>query len=675
MLSALLLFCVGLFILNHLLKLLVSLINVGGQAASILSWLGIPSPLQRSQPSTEQLELTRQKLLKIVKKEVHRRLTTSLHNLVKLDLHMEDQRQRVGSPKIERVPEDNPQKKESGFWTSINRFLRLKGNDQQSSSLKSTQKIIEVFERPEVSGRLLILGEPGSGKTTELLQLAQDLITRVEEKSGQPVPVILELSSWDGESIDKWVTSQLKKLYSLSESTTQQWLVGNHILLMLDGLDELGLTKQKQCIEKINQFLETTRTSELVVCCRREEYEAGQIDLSGLNGAVYLEALREDQIRQYFEELNRLSLWDNVRGNPALLELAQKPLFLFILIVAYQGNPIRNEQELFDTYIEKQLHEPKNQGTYKPDKEPTLQQTRHYLVWLAQQLEAISETEFLIEGLQPTWLLYKHQKMFYRVALGLLFGLPSGLGTIAINRFYALKLTPLLIYGLVSGVLVGMIASADTVIEPVEEFQIPERNELISSLGLSLRLTMPIAGILGLITCFTRSLVTGLWIGLFSSLILILFFSLFGTLTFGLRNTQIQNKDFPNQGIKLSAINALFYGCFFGLCSSLVLILFFMLISFIFVVDLTLELDNWFVIISGFGWLVGSFYGFLSFGLYQCLKHLIVRIALTFGRHTPWNYARFLEHAVKHRFIQRTGGRYRFVHDLLRKHFAAMPLE
>jgi len=38
----------------------------------------------------------------------------------------------------------------------------------------------------------------------------------------------------------------------------------------------------------------------------------------------------------------------------------------------------------------------------------------------------------------------------------------------------------------------------------------------------------------------------------------------------------------------------------------------------------------------------------------------------------PWNFKLFLEHATQHRFIQRTGGRYRFIHDLLREHFAQM---
>ncbi|MEM8612674.1 MAG: NACHT domain-containing protein [Cyanobacteria bacterium P01_H01_bin.105] len=646
---------------------LLFLLNVGDQLSGILSWLGVPSPFQRAQTSVDQLERTHQQLLKIVKKEVNRRLATSLHNLVKLDLYMEDQRQKVGNSKFELVPEDS----EPSFQ-AVNRVLHSKGN-KPPLALKLTQKIIEIFDRPDIQGKLLILGEPGSGKTTELLQLAQDLVTRVEEDERHPVPVILELSSWDGEPIDTWVTSQLKKLYNLSEATTQQWLAGNQILLMLDGLDELGLTKQRQCIEQINQFLETTRASELVVCCRREEYEAGEIELDGLNGGVYLEALKEDQIRRYFEELNRLSLWENVQSNSALLELAEKPLFLFMLMVAYQGKPIRSEQDLFDAYVEKQLHEPSNQGIYKPGKEPTPQKTRHYLVCLAKQLENIGETEFLIEGLQPTWLSSIRQIRLYTVTFGLIECLFMGLMCGLITKLTETlmpglhdELTSGLISELIIGLIIGLILWLIFWLNDwLYVFVIKPKGKLQWSFWDGLRTGM-LGGLitgLGYWLIFElyellegrrdRLLLDRRYDGLHDGLIAMLIFGLIFGLIGGLSSVAITEQETPNQGIRKSIQNALRGGLIGGLFGGLIF---------------RLSDERSVVLLSG---LLGGLLG----GLDAAIQHFILRIFLTKNGDTPWNYARFLEHAVKHRFIQRTGGRYRFVHYLLRKHFAAMPLE
>jgi hypothetical protein len=37
----------------------------------------------------------------------------------------------------------------------------------------------------------------------------------------------------------------------------------------------------------------------------------------------------------------------------------------------------------------------------------------------------------------------------------------------------------------------------------------------------------------------------------------------------------------------------------------------------------------------------------------------------------PWNYARFLNYANERLFLQRVGGRYRFIHDLLQEHLTS----
>ena len=69
--------------------------------------------------------------------------------------------------------------------------------------------------------------------------------------------------------------------------------------------------------------------------------------------------------------------------------------------------------------------------------------------------------------------------------------------------------------------------------------------------------------------------------------------------------------------------------------------------------------------------LIGMILG--GFGI--VIQHFALRLVLYRNGYIPWNYAKFLDHAAKHRFIQRVGGRYRFMHDLLRKHFAQMTLD
>ena len=681
----------------------------------------------------------RNKLLQFLQDDIQLRLASSLHNLVKLDLYLEDQRQQVGKPSYELVPEDvvEPELGQD-FW--VNRVLRSDGTEKLVP-LQQT-KIIDVFKRSDINRKLLILGEPGSGKTTELLHLAQELTNQAIDDVRLPIPVILELSAWKGESIEDWIASRLKKRFNLQQATIQQWLDSNQLLLLLDGLDELGLTNQSKCIKTINTFIEQQRLYGLVVCCRRKEYEAGNSKLYGLNGAVYLESLTEAQVEDYFGKLNRRRFWETVRSAPALLELARKPLFLFMLVVAYQGQPIGDEEALFDAYIQKQLSEPSNQGTYPKNKGPTTYQTCHYLVSLAKQLERLRETEFLIEGLQPDWLPEGQQRVYKGIvglivglfvgplnglfvgqlnALifglifglicgplnGLIFGLIGGLGGKRIELTATLKfslrgalisglisglsagLSAGLLYGLLNGLIFGLIFGLiGEQIEPNETLQFSIRRGLITGLVVVLIFGLIVVLIGGLSLVLSYGLIVGLSYGLSGELsarlsfvlsyglIGVPIFGLFGGLIVGL----IEDKTTPNQGILMSLHNALIVGPLSGLIFGLIggLIISLRLVLPYGLSGLSVVLSSGLSVVLRVGLfygLIGALIGTLIGGLGAVIQHFVLRLFLTQNKYTPWNYARFLDHAVKHRFIQKTGGRYRFVHDRLRKHFAAMSLE
>lgn len=181
-----------------------------------LGLFGIERPFRIAR-SAQDPSVAREKLLRFIGNEVDSRLRNSLHNWVKLDLYMEDQQHRVGRAdrKYELVPEDP---------LPVNRVLYSTDLARQPLVLKLTQKIDEVFNRPDIQQKLLILGEPGAGKTTELLTLAKALIAQAKADLDRPIPIILELSTWKGESIEFWITVQLKKRFNLETTIVQQWL-------------------------------------------------------------------------------------------------------------------------------------------------------------------------------------------------------------------------------------------------------------------------------------------------------------------------------------------------------------------------------------------------------------------------------------------------------------------
>jgi hypothetical protein len=128
-----------------------------------------------------------------------------------------------------------------------------------------------------------------------------------------------------------------------------------------------------------------------------------------------------------------------------------------------------------------------------------------------------------------------------------------------------------------------------------------------------------------------------------------------GTLQVGL---SVENKQLANQGIKLSAANALISGLIFWIIGGAA----FATIYSSFTTGLRLGL------VLG---LIGS----LMRGGLACIQHLAIRLILYLNGYIPWNYARFLDYCTERLFLQRVGGRYRFIHKLLQEHFAAMPLE
>jgi energy-coupling factor transporter ATP-binding protein EcfA2 len=210
-------------------------------------------------------------------------------------------------------------------------------SDSTNSAPLDDRDVSAIYD---ATGLLLILGDPGSGKTTTLLHLARTLLERAEEDIKERVPVVLNLSSWKKKQpIAEWISGELSEKYRVPRKIALFWLQHNYLLPLLDGLDEIETSIQPDCVAAINAFIEDLNPPGLVVCCRLNEYRWLPKRLK-LNGAICIDPLSSEEVSKYLAESGDklAALREAVNTDPVLQELAQTPLMLSIMSLASQGS-------------------------------------------------------------------------------------------------------------------------------------------------------------------------------------------------------------------------------------------------------------------------------------------------------------------------------------------------
>jgi hypothetical protein len=126
--------------------------------------------------------------------------------------------------------------------------------------------------RSIASGRLVVLGEPGSGKSVLAILLTLGLLA--DREPDEPVPVLLAASSWDPvrDPFDEWIVHSVATGYYNGRDDVVRTLLANGLVLpVVDGLDEVPEDARRHAVRRINAAVGADRP--VVLTCRSVEYD------------------------------------------------------------------------------------------------------------------------------------------------------------------------------------------------------------------------------------------------------------------------------------------------------------------------------------------------------------------------------------------------------------------
>lgn len=589
-------------------------------------------------------------------------------------------------------------------WQPDGMLVGQPPRDRAAGHLSTAQlavgDLVAAFENAQ---GVLLLGAPGSGKSTQLLRLCRELLARAEREPVAHIPVVFDLGSWSppGVPLSSWMVGQLtSRAYNLTWERAEELIAGDEIVPLFDGLDEVDASHRAACVSAINSY-RRDHLVPLAVAVRANDYVALERPLD-LQRVVLVEPLSNAQIQAALraggvagDELLVVTVGDN-----ELHDLLSNPLLLQLALQA-RLSPLPNTEQttwhvssVLNSYITRMFQE---RGPAEPQGRRRMLQ---HLRWVARRLRGEHQRVFYVEHLQPKDIRKGGARTLYKLIVRVLLALALVVTTavanllaaaVALVLLYAFSPMPaatlpsLSIAALMSLavmaffsfflLLAGVGASEDRIRvvtrlrwDPAA-IRAAVHDEIQALIHLPWRkLIGPIVAILFVVLgCGALSGQFLMFLGFCASLIVGIPAStaLTGVIR-GLCDDDVLRLRRPSEGIAASAQT-----------SGLVWLITVLVLGGAVLVNVlgsTLSsraeglVLNVFLAVAFISWIgVGPA---LAFGGQVIIKHAAVRLTLWLSTDLPIRLPVFLEACVQRALLRRVGGGYEFPHGLLQEHIA-----
>jgi predicted NACHT family NTPase len=112
---------------------------------------------------------------------------------------------------------------------------RRKREREEREGERDQPKRFDIDEVVSLSNRLVIIGEPGAGKTTSLKYLTLKYARQALQNKDGLIPIYLDLAWFDKERAENFLSSNLKA--NRFPTPIDEWLKRGKFLVLINGLD------------------------------------------------------------------------------------------------------------------------------------------------------------------------------------------------------------------------------------------------------------------------------------------------------------------------------------------------------------------------------------------------------------------------------------------------------
>ncbi|MFN8432786.1 MAG: NACHT domain-containing protein [Anaerolineales bacterium] len=207
------------------------------------------------------------------------------------------------------------------------------------------KKQVDAYQTIQNQKRLVVLGDPGSGKTMFLRHVAFTYARQgLDDFQGQPVPVYLELNRVEsaGGALFAALTKTLENHnFPGAEGFLKSALENHALLILLDGLDEVNAAARPALVKQIQDLDQKHAGNRIIITCRKAVYQ-GELD-AWVDGKLEIVEFSDQQIQRFMTswqkdmpaEKSIEHFFRTLQERPQIMSLARNPLLLTMVAYLY----------------------------------------------------------------------------------------------------------------------------------------------------------------------------------------------------------------------------------------------------------------------------------------------------------------------------------------------------